>query len=170
MKKTVFAFLLGVVLTGSIAGVVALNYNAKDVSYTPSDTNWNVNNVEDAIKDLKSSGGSISKNMTIEELQAYSVSAAPTSVTISNVSNYRYYYISAITWYCSKSYFSDKANDLKINSITNASYLKLGASRSRYQTSQSGTTSGFLIFPDGSNNDININIDIADGLSVYGIK
>ena len=53
MKKTVFAFLLGVVLTGSIAGVVAYNYNAKDVSYTPNDNNWNVNNVEDAIKDLR---------------------------------------------------------------------------------------------------------------------
>ena len=58
MKKTVFAFLLGVVLTGSIAGVVAYNYNAKDVSYTPNDNNWNVNNVEDAIKDLKNTNNS----------------------------------------------------------------------------------------------------------------
>ena len=58
MKKTIFAFLLGVILTGSIAGVVAYNYNAKDVSYTPTDNNWNVNNVEDAIKELRNSHNS----------------------------------------------------------------------------------------------------------------
>ena len=53
MKKLIIAFILGGVVFGSITGVVAYNYNAKDVSYTPSDSNWNVDNVEDAIKDLK---------------------------------------------------------------------------------------------------------------------
>ena len=67
MKKTVFAFLLGVVLTGSTAGVVALNYNAKNIGYTPSDNSWNVNNVEDAIKDLK--------NIDNKRIQIYSTDA-----------------------------------------------------------------------------------------------
>ena len=58
MKKVVFAFILGVIITGSIAGVVAYNYDAKDVSFTPTDSDWNVNNVEDAIKSLKNSTGS----------------------------------------------------------------------------------------------------------------
>ena len=53
MKKYIIGFVLGIIVCGSIGTVVALNYNAKNVSYTPSDENWNVNNVEDAIKDLK---------------------------------------------------------------------------------------------------------------------
>ena len=52
MKKNILCFILGLIVAGSFAGVVALNYSAKDVSYTPSDNNWNVNNVEDAIGDL----------------------------------------------------------------------------------------------------------------------
>ena len=53
MKKYIIGFILGAITFGSIGTVVALNYNAKDVSYNPNDENWNVNNVEDAIKDLK---------------------------------------------------------------------------------------------------------------------
>ena len=53
MKKLIIAFILGGVVFGSITGVIALSYTAKDVTYTPSDNSWNVDNVEDAIKDLK---------------------------------------------------------------------------------------------------------------------
>lgn len=53
IKNPLFTFILGIVITSSIAGVVAMSYNAKDVGYTPSDSTWNVNNVEDAIKSLK---------------------------------------------------------------------------------------------------------------------
>ena len=53
MKRYILGLLTGILLTSSVVGVVAYNYNAKDVSYTPSDSDWNVNNVEDAIKDLK---------------------------------------------------------------------------------------------------------------------
>ena len=53
MKKYILTFILGGLFFGSIGTVVALNYNAKDIEFTPSDSSWNVNNVEDAIKDLK---------------------------------------------------------------------------------------------------------------------
>ena len=53
MKKFILGIVLGIVLTGSIAGVVALNYNAKEIGFTSNDSSWNVNNVEDALKDLK---------------------------------------------------------------------------------------------------------------------
>lgn len=53
LKSRVFLVLVTAIISSSITGVVAYNYNAKDVSYTPSDSNWNVNNVEEALKSLK---------------------------------------------------------------------------------------------------------------------
>ena len=53
IKNPIFTFIIGLVLAGSVVGVVAYNYNAKDIKYNPSDDSWNVNNVEDAINDLK---------------------------------------------------------------------------------------------------------------------
>ena len=35
-----------------ISGVIASNYLASDVAYTPSDSNWDVNNVADALDDI----------------------------------------------------------------------------------------------------------------------
>ena len=51
IKSRVFAFILGAITFGSI-GVVAATYNAKQISYTPKDTSWKVNNVRDAIDEL----------------------------------------------------------------------------------------------------------------------
>ena len=56
MKRIILAFLLGFIVAGSI-GVVAYNYSAKDIAYTPSDSSWNVTNVGDAIEDLKRNHG-----------------------------------------------------------------------------------------------------------------
>ena len=53
IKNPIFTFIIGLVLAGSVVGVVAYNYNAKDIGYTPSDSSWEVNNVEEALKDLK---------------------------------------------------------------------------------------------------------------------
>ena len=44
MKRYILGLLTGILLTSSVVGVVSYNYNAKDVSYTPSDSDWNVNN------------------------------------------------------------------------------------------------------------------------------
>ena len=52
MKKFILGIVIGGIVFGTIGSVVAYNYNAKDIGYTPSDSSWNVNNVSDAIKDL----------------------------------------------------------------------------------------------------------------------
>ena len=57
-KNNIIGFIIGLIVAGSI-GVVAYTINASDVRYTPKDTTWNVNNVDDALNTLKSN--SISK-------------------------------------------------------------------------------------------------------------
>ena len=59
MKKVIISFVLGAIIFGSISGVIAYNYNAKDIEYTPSDSTWNVNTVGDAIDELKNSSSSM---------------------------------------------------------------------------------------------------------------
>ena len=55
-NRNIFSFLLGVILGaiifGEIITVLAATLLAKDVAYTPEETSWNVDNVEDAINDL----------------------------------------------------------------------------------------------------------------------
>ena len=57
-------FLLLIVGISFISGVLASNYMASDVLYTPSDTNWNVSNVKAALDDLYSNR----KTFDFEEL------------------------------------------------------------------------------------------------------
>ena len=52
IKNPIFAFILGAIIFGGIGTVVAATILAKDVSYTPKDTTWKVDNVKDAIDDL----------------------------------------------------------------------------------------------------------------------
>ncbi len=51
-KNPIFTFILGAVLFSGITGVVAATMLAKDVSYTPKDSTWKVDNVKEAIDDL----------------------------------------------------------------------------------------------------------------------
>ena len=52
LKSRVFIFIATAVVFSSIGGVVASQILATNVSYTPSDNSWNVNNVNSAINDL----------------------------------------------------------------------------------------------------------------------
>ena len=56
MKKVInskiFIFLLGVIMS-SITLVIASNYMASDIAYTPKDSSWNVTNVGDAIEQIR---------------------------------------------------------------------------------------------------------------------
>ena len=49
--KRVLLITLGIILGTSVT-VCAYNYSAKDISFTPTNENWEVNNIEDAINDL----------------------------------------------------------------------------------------------------------------------
>ena len=68
MKKVwnskIFIFLLGVIITSSSI-VLASNYIASDITYTPSDSNWKVSNVAEAINSIELS--KVSTNYSTEE-------------------------------------------------------------------------------------------------------
>ena len=66
LKGMIIFTFVGVIF-GSIAGVAAYTYNAKDIEYTPSDRTWNVQNVSDAITSLKSGAPGSSVNYSEEE-------------------------------------------------------------------------------------------------------
>ena len=50
MKKMLLGFILGLLICGGI--VYATSYFAKDISYQPSDTSWEVDNVNEALDNL----------------------------------------------------------------------------------------------------------------------
>ena len=78
MKKTILGVVLGIVI-GATTTVVASTLLASNISYTPKDKNWKVSNVEDAIDDLYSNGGSIyvTNGGTIGDDYSYSVNKFP---------------------------------------------------------------------------------------------
>ncbi len=53
MKKILLAVVITFIITLTIT-VSAYSYLAKDIKYTPKDKNWKVDNIEDALNDLKS--------------------------------------------------------------------------------------------------------------------
>lgn len=52
IKNPIFIFILSAIIFGSMGVVISATILAKDVSYTPSNTNWKVDNVGDAIDEL----------------------------------------------------------------------------------------------------------------------
>ena len=68
-KSNIFAFILGAIIFGSI-GVIATNYVANDVNFTPKDTAWkkedgtDITNVKDALDNLYNRNNSFCKKIT----------------------------------------------------------------------------------------------------------
>ena len=52
MKKTIITLIIGIILGLSI-NAIAGSYNAKQISFTPSDNSWNVKNVSGALDNIK---------------------------------------------------------------------------------------------------------------------
>ena len=52
MKKYLLGLISGLLISGTIAYAANYLYQADEVSYTPSNTNWDVDNVDDAINEL----------------------------------------------------------------------------------------------------------------------
>jgi len=63
MKKNIFCFVLGMAL---VSGITVVALSSKGVSFTPEDSNWKVDNVEDAINSLYNS--SSEKSMEFGEV------------------------------------------------------------------------------------------------------
>ena len=53
--KVIISFIFGFIIFSAI-GVIAYTINSKNVLYTPNDNTWDVNNVKDAIDDIKERG------------------------------------------------------------------------------------------------------------------
>ena len=51
VRNNLFGFLIGIILCSGIVYGVNL-YKSEDISYTPSDTSWDVSNVNEALNDL----------------------------------------------------------------------------------------------------------------------
>ena len=60
MKKIIITFIISGIIFGSIGIYAASLYYAKDVAYEPTDENWEVSNVNDALNSLYASGKSTS--------------------------------------------------------------------------------------------------------------
>lgn len=105
MKKMFFAFILGGIIFGSIAGVVAYNYNAKDISYTPNDSSWNVDNIDAAIKDMHSNIINLAAEKENLQNQLNSLDTKTSSVQFTSTTasknvelGFKPNYISCVAW------------------------------------------------------------------------
>ena len=54
IKNNIFGFIIGIVVASSVSVIAATVYYSNQVSYTPTDTTWNVENVKDALDELRS--------------------------------------------------------------------------------------------------------------------
>ena len=53
MKKNIFILIIGIFIGSIITVSATILYNAKDIEFNPSDESWNVNNMQDAVNDIK---------------------------------------------------------------------------------------------------------------------
>ena len=53
IKNPIFTFILGFVIAIGITSVFAFDFSAQNVEFTPTETDWNVNNVKSALDDLR---------------------------------------------------------------------------------------------------------------------
>ena len=106
MKKTMLGVVLGIVI-GATTTVVASTLLASNIAYTPKDSTWKVNNVEDAINDLYSNSGSagifVTKGGTISNDFKYTISSLP---------------IPTKSGYYFKGWYTDKALTNKVTTST----------------------------------------------------
>lgn len=89
MFKKNYKFIIGLFLgiTISLGTVFASNFIADDISFSPSNKSWSVNNVKKALDDLYSSKGSLT---LIKENLHFDISTGDSSrVDLSNYNNYK---------------------------------------------------------------------------------
>ena len=63
MKKTIIAFILGGIIFSSITATAAYVYTARDIGYQPSDEDWSVDNVQEALTELKTDVNTITNKV-----------------------------------------------------------------------------------------------------------
>ena len=64
MKKNILSFILGGLIFGTIGVGATYVYTARDISFLPSDENWNVTNASEAISSLKDDLNTVNNNVS----------------------------------------------------------------------------------------------------------
>lgn len=158
IRNNIFGFILGALIFGSIGVYAASLYSSSDVTYKNT-------TVEAALNELYSIPKGITSNVTLEEIARTTDTVSNTTIT--NVNNYKYYFVTNI-WYHASVFNVDNGLNWLSLSATNSTLVDLG--NSYYQYNNSGAISrSYLIFPDGSQNDIVLSMH-GDGMTIYGIK
>lgn len=57
LKSRIFLVIITIILTAGTTVFATIIYNANQVGYTPSDSTWSVDTVEQALNDLRTTGG-----------------------------------------------------------------------------------------------------------------
>ena len=93
-KSHIFSFILGALIFGSV-GVIAANYAAKNIAFTPKNTNWkkedgtDITNVKDALDNLYSKNNKVEVYNKLFNNNKYSLK---NGTTIKKDSNGNYYF------------------------------------------------------------------------------
>ena len=176
IKNNIIGFILGAVIF-STATAFAYNLFAPDVGFTPIDDTWkkndgsSIDNVKDALDDLYHKANGINfDNLVTEEIYTNHTSGATYTYTITNVSEYKYFFLINITWRSGSSDYTSSLNGLKINSITNATYMEFAHIGAQWKSRESAAAKTYLIYPDRSGQNITINLSNGDGFTLYGLK
>ena len=168
MKKNIKLFigiLIGLIFGIGATVTASVIYNSSEIGFTPSDTNWKVNNLQDAVNDLYSGVGI--ESITSESINEHS--GAVNTISI-NPSGYKAFVVTNMWYGGSNNYPSYLDTRLAITSITNATYIDIGKT-GHGSSSASGVVRSYLIVPDNSGQTITINFaGLFDAHSVYGLK
>ena len=167
--KNMFFFIIGGLVFGTISVFATATILSTNVEYDPRDTEWGVENVEDALDDLYvkvNEGGYLNiKGVDLIVNKAESVS----SITFTPSDEYKYYLLTDVWWSASNTAYTTLLNYIAIKSITNATYVESGKT-GRNANGSVGAARSYLITPVGGDN-ITVTFNTtADSVSVYGFK
>jgi len=123
-KKTIFSFVLGIILCGGV--VYAVNYSANDISYTKNGTEINVNEALDELYDITSNAATVMPSIEFQADNYLLINVMDfTKLTFekNNTGNLNVYYLNESkqqlkteNWYTSQAYDID---------LSTTAYLRL---------------------------------------------
>jgi len=150
MKNPIFIFILSAIIFSSMGVVIAATILAKDVSYTPNNANWKVDNVGDAIDELYSNYKN--KISTLETTNENLNVQVKTLTTTNSKLNSQ---VDTLTTQLSNATNAGLSGVISVKNTTTAYTIDLGFKPSKVFILQPKTTDGiFLVYTyDSSIND-----------------
>ena len=81
-KNTLFGFIIGLTVMGIVGVSAATLYYSNEVSYKPTDTTWNVDNVKDALDELHEKSSDLPDELTISGTPTWNINSTKSNYTI----------------------------------------------------------------------------------------